>query len=67
MRFVPFAFAAALFAATSMFVMSVAPNDAAAQYTCRNKCNEQEQACLKRTFNKGQCGRKARACHAKCK
>lgn len=47
--------------------MTVAPNDASAQYTCRNKCNEQEQACLKRTYNKGQCGRKARTCQAKCK
>lgn len=54
-----------------LIALSFAPvftvNDAAAQATCRNKCNDQEQACLKRTNNKSQCGRKAKACLAKCK
>jgi hypothetical protein len=51
--------------------LSVTPvftvTDAKAQATCRNKCNDQEQACLKRTGNKGQCGNKAKTCLAKCK
>ncbi len=41
--------------------------EAAAQATCRNKCNTEEQACLKRTGNKGQCGDRARQCLSKCK
>jgi hypothetical protein len=51
--------------------LSVSPvftvTDAMAQATCRNKCNDQEQACLKRTNNKSQYGNKAKACLAKCK
>ena len=54
-----------------LIALSVTPvftvTDALAQATCRNKCNDQEQACLKRTGNKGQCGNKAKACLAKCK
>jgi hypothetical protein len=42
-------------------------SDAAAQATCRNKCNSEEQACLKRTSNKSQCGSRAQACAAKCR
>jgi hypothetical protein len=42
-------------------------SDASAQATCRQKCTDQEQACLKRTGNKSQCGRTAQACLAKCK
>jgi hypothetical protein len=42
-------------------------SDAAAQATCRTKCTEDEQACLKRTNNKGQCGNTASQCLAKCK
>jgi len=41
--------------------------DACAQATCRNKCNDEEQDCLKRTGNKGQCGTKAKDCLGKCK
>lgn len=41
--------------------------DANAQATCRAKCTEEEQACLKRTGNKGQCGNTAQQCLAKCK
>jgi hypothetical protein len=42
-------------------------SQAAAQATCRLKCVETEQACLKRTGNKGQCGEKAETCLAACK
>ena len=42
-------------------------SDASAQATCRQKCTEQEKACLKRTNNKSQCGTSAQACLAKCK
>lgn len=41
--------------------------EASAQATCRNKCNDEEQACLKRTNNKSQCGGKAQTCASKCK
>jgi hypothetical protein len=41
--------------------------EAYAQATCRTKCVSAEQACLKRTSNKGQCGRIAATCIAKCK
>jgi len=41
-------------------------SDAAAQ-ACRQKCNNEEMACLKRTNNKSQCGNQAKACAAKCK
>lgn len=41
--------------------------DAAAQATCRQKCMDEETACLKRTGNKGQCGDKAKTCQSKCK
>lgn len=44
-----------------------APSPAEAQATCRNKCNEEEQACLRRTGNKGQCGDRAKSCADKCK
>jgi hypothetical protein len=44
------------------------PTDSAAQTaTCRSKCNDEEQACLKRTGNKGQCGNTANQCMEKCK
>ena len=43
------------------------PSDAAAQATCRTKCNDEEQACLQRTGNKGQCGDRAKQCLEKCK
>ena len=42
-------------------------SDASAQATCRNKCNSEEQACLKRTNNKSQCGNRAQSCSAKCR
>lgn len=48
-------------------VAFVPTRDAAAQATCRAKCTEDEQACLKRTNNKGQCGNSASQCLAKCK
>jgi len=49
------------------FIPAFTVTDAAAQATCRNKCNNDEQACLARTNNKSQCGNKAKTCLAKCK
>lgn len=40
-------------------------SEASAQ-ACRQKCNDEEVACLKRT-NKSQCGDRAKTCAAKCK
>lgn len=56
------AFVVAAFAAPG-FVTSPAE----AQATCRTKCNDEEQACLKRTGNKSQCGERAKTCSSKCK
>lgn len=39
----------------------------AANQTCVAKCAEEESACIKRTNNKGQCGKQANTCTAKCK
>jgi hypothetical protein len=56
---------AVLIAAAVIPVMSV--SDVAAQATCRQKCTDEEQACLKRTGNKSQCGDRAKTCVGKCK
>ena len=48
-------------------LLTAAAPDAAAQAQCRDKCVSEEQACLKRTGNKSQCGGKAGQCLAKCK
>ena len=48
-------------------VSTVAVTEAAAQATCRQKCMDDENACLKRTGNKGQCGDRAKTCLTKCK
>ena len=57
-----------------LIVLTLAPivaissaGDAAAQATCRQKCMDEENACLKRTGNKGQCGDRAKVCSEKCK
>jgi hypothetical protein len=42
-------------------------SEVAAQATCRQKCIDEEQACLRRTNNKGQCGERANICVASCK
>jgi hypothetical protein len=42
-------------------------SEASAQATCRQKCMNEENACLTRTGNKSQCGGKAQTCNAKCK
>ncbi|BBK30991.1 hypothetical protein EDC65_1570 [Stella humosa] len=47
--------------------MAVFAPEAMAQAQCRQKCIDEEQACLARTGNKGQCGGKAGQCVAKCK
>ena len=48
-------------------VMVSSSTDASAQATCRQKCTDEENACLKRTNNKSQCGDKAKTCSGKCK
>jgi len=59
---------ALLIAASLTPVIAVSSaTDAAAQATCRQKCMDEESACLKRTNNKGQCGDKAKTCSGKCK
>lgn len=35
--------------------------------SCTAKCADEEDACLKRTNNKSQCGSKAKQCTDKCK
>ena len=57
-------FALFLFFAAVPFV---AVTEATAQATCRQKCMDDENACLQRTGNKGQCGDRAKTCSAKCK
>ena len=49
------------------FMPTFTATDVAAQATCRTKCNDVEQMCLKRTGNKGQCGERAQQCMSKCK
>lgn len=48
-------------------IPAFAVTPAAAQATCRQKCMDDENACLQRTGNKGQCGDRAKTCSAKCK
>lgn len=48
-------------------IPSISVTEAAAQATCRQKCMDDENACLKRTNNKGQCGDRAKTCSANCK
>ncbi len=43
------------------------PVSLASGASCTSKCAEEEQACLKRTNNPGQCGKKANECTDKCK
>ena len=57
-----------------LIVLSLVPiavvtsvTDATAQATCRQTCMDEENACLKRTGNKGQCGDRAKTCQSKCK
>ncbi len=48
-------------------VATVSTVSSASAQACRQKCNDEEVACLKRTGNKGQCGERAKVCAAKCK
>jgi hypothetical protein len=57
---------AALLLAATTIAISPMPS-AYAQATCRQKCIDEENACLARTGNKGQCGERAKVCVAKCK
>jgi hypothetical protein len=57
---------AGLLLAAAAIAMSPPP-PAYAQATCRQKCMDEENACLTRTGNKGQCGERAKVCVAKCK
>jgi hypothetical protein len=58
-----------LFAVLMTFglLMPMAVSPVAAQATCRQKCIDEEQACLKRTGNKGQCGDRAQTCVSNCR
>ncbi len=59
---------AVCFAVSAAWAVSIAAaTPVEAQATCRAKCSEEEQACLARTNNKGQCGGRAQQCTAKCK
>ena len=58
---------AAVLLLTMVPIVSVSTASDAVAQACRQKCNDEEVACLKRTGNKGQCGDKAKACAAKCK
>jgi len=51
----------------SSLIVPASTTETFAQATCRNKCNDKDQACLKRTNNKGQCGKRAKTCHSKCR
>ena len=53
--------------ALALLLPAAVPADVQAQATCRQKCMDEENACLKRTGNKGQCGDRAKQCSAKCK
>ena len=46
---------------------AVSAPEACAQASCRQKCMDEENACLKRTGNKSQCGNRAQECARKCK
>ena len=48
-------------------IATVSSGSTASAQACRQKCNDEEMACLKRTNNKSQCGEWAKACAAKCK
>ena len=60
-------FALLIAASLTPIVAVTSATDAAAQATCRQKCQDEENACLKRTGNKGQCGDRAKICAEKCK
>lgn len=61
-------FAVAMLTLVAGIGLAGMPSDVSAQTaTCRSKCNDEEQACLKRTGNKSQCGNTANQCMAKCK
>ncbi len=55
-----------IFALVPVFSASMV-SGVSAQAVCRQKCNDEEVACLKRTNNKSQCGDRAKTCAAKCK
>ena len=63
----PIIVALALIAALAPAIAVTTATDVSAQATCRQKCMDEENACLKRTNNKGQCGSKAQSCASKCK
>jgi len=61
------AFLAALIISALAPVVTVFGVTEASAQACRQKCNNEEVACLKRTNNKSQCGDRARTCASKCK
>ncbi len=61
------AFLAALMIFALVPVVTVSMVTDASAQACRQKCNDEEVACLKRTNNKSQCGDRAKTCASKCK
>ena len=61
------AFLAALMICALVPVVTVSMVTDASAQACRQKCNDEEVACLKRTNNKSQCGDRAMTCASKCK
>ena len=59
--------AVSLFMLLTAFATLAPGAPANAQATCRAACTSDENACLQRTNNKGQCGGKAQSCVAKCR
>lgn len=59
--------ALSLFLALSGAAMIASPGAAQAQSNCRQNCMDEENACLARTGNKGQCGNRSNACMTKCR
>ena len=60
------------FVALSLFLLLAAgtlasSRPAEAQANCRQSCMNEENACLQRTGNKGQCGHRSSDCMAKCR
>jgi hypothetical protein len=54
-------------AAAAAVIPVIGVSEVYAQATCRQKCIDEEQACLRRISNKGQCGDRAKVCVATCK
>ena len=67
MRFLRPTLLLASIALTATLAITLIPTQAQAQATCRQKCMDEENACLKRTGNKSQCGDGGQSCSTKCR